>query len=185
MKSIPSPRTLRLSANCTPGGTKNFFTSPLKYHFIISKGLGLEAAIARSILPGLKNPADVRRTAGPGKKKETTEEHPPTLQGICWRKRNKISKLIIPGLKRIFVRLRGGHAGSKLPPGPPTWPGDYGCINSIRLNIRPGRQTDLSKHRHGNLGPSLRLPHSCQNAMQKYSPVRPSSQRDHFLDKTG
>ena len=25
LKSIPSPRTLRLSANCTPGGTENFF----------------------------------------------------------------------------------------------------------------------------------------------------------------
>lgn len=62
---------------------KTFLPLRWKYHFSNLNGLGLEAAAARSILPGLEKKIVIinpRRTAG-YKKNNPPEEHPPTAPG--------------------------------------------------------------------------------------------------------
>lgn len=168
----PGPSASRQIA-CREGLKKLFYLSA-KISLYNLKGLGLEAAFTCSILPRLKNLAAIRRTAGLGGK-ITQQGASSNLEG---RKRNQNHQI-----HHSWVQIHHcGHTDSKLPPpGPPTWPGDYGCINRIWLNIcRRGTDRPLG-HSHRNLGPSLKLPHSCQKRHEKnisplhqtFQPARP------------
>lgn len=66
VKSIPLPWTLCLSAHYNREGLKKLFYLSAKIPLYNLKGLRLEASFTCSILPELKNPATIQKTAGLG-----------------------------------------------------------------------------------------------------------------------